>query len=50
MTSYHPPCEVVLDSAAPLVLCDQLALRFGTDWLVSSNKANLREFPLKGSI
>ena len=27
--------RVVLDSAAALVLCDQLALRFGTDWLVS---------------
>ena len=25
--------RVVADSAAALVLCDQLALRFGTDWL-----------------
>lgn len=25
--------RVVVDSAAALVLCDQLALRFGTDWL-----------------
>lgn len=29
--------RVVLDSAAALVLCDQLALRFGTDWLAETN-------------
>ena len=27
--------RVVVDSAAALVLCDQLALRFGTDWLAA---------------
>ena len=27
--------RVVVDSAAALVLCDQLALRFGTDWLTN---------------
>jgi len=28
--------RVVVDSAAALVLCDQLALRFGTDWLAQN--------------
>ncbi len=31
--------RVVLDSAAALVLCDQLALRFGTDWLAGSENS-----------
>lgn len=30
--------RVVADSITALVLCDQLALRFGTDWLAQNNK------------
>jgi chorismate synthase len=40
LTGRHDPAivhraRVVVDSVTALVLCDALALRYGTDWLVN---------------